>query len=145
MNTGLHIVCPHCNAINRVPSSRLDEHPNCGKCQQALFNGKPIKLDDGQLEYHIKRNDIPVLVDFWAQWCEPCKMMAPQFESAAHLLEPRARLAKVDIQTQHFLASRYVIHSIPMLVLFHHGKEVARNAGVISSQDLVKWVKKQLS
>ena len=144
MNTSLHIVCPHCNTINRLPSSRLSEHPNCGTCQQALFNGKPIKLEHDQFDRHIERNDIPVLIDFWAQWCGPCKMMAPQFESAAPLLEPKVRLAKVNTEAQPSLASRYAIQSIPMLVLFNHGKEVARNAGVISSQDLVKWVNKQL-
>ncbi|KTC82613.1 thioredoxin TrxC [Legionella cherrii] len=144
MNTSLHVVCPHCNTINRVPSSRLSQHPNCGKCQQSLFNGKPISLQQDQFDRHIERNDIPVLIDFWAQWCGPCKMMAPQFESAARLLEPRVRLAKVDTEAQPYLASRFTIQSIPMLVLFRHGKEIARNAGVISSQDLVKWVNKHL-
>lgn len=144
MNTGLHIICPHCNTINQLPASRLEERPNCGKCHQALFNSKPVNLDTTQFTRYLEHNDIPVLVDFWAEWCGPCKMMAPQFASAAGLLEPKMRLAKVDIEAHSSLASRYAIQSIPMIVLFHRGKEIGRNAGVMGSQDLVRWVELQI-
>ena len=144
MNDTTHIVCPHCHTINRLPITRLTEHPNCGKCQKALFNGKPILLNQTLFERHINHNDIPVLVDFWAEWCGPCKMMAPFFESAAALLEPRARLIKVNIETEQDLAARYAIQSIPTLVLFLHGKELARNSGAMGTQEIVRWVTQKL-
>lgn len=144
MSETIYILCPHCHAINRLPASRLTEQPHCGKCQSALFDGKPIILNQNHFERHINRDDIPVLVDFWAQWCGPCKMMAPHFESAARLLEPRVRLAKVNIEAEQALASRYAIQSIPTLLLFHHGREIARNNGAMGSNDIVQWVNKQL-
>ncbi|PWY54091.1 thiol reductase thioredoxin [Legionella qingyii] len=145
MNDPMHIVCPHCHTINRLPESRLNQHPNCGKCKKELFDGKPIQLNQKLFEQHINRNDIPVLVDFWAQWCGPCKMMAPYFESAAGLLEPKVRLVKVNTETEHALASHYTIQSIPTLMLIVHGKEVARHSGVMGVQDIVRWVNQQLS
>ncbi|KTD05452.1 thioredoxin TrxC [Fluoribacter gormanii] len=144
MSDPMHIVCPHCHIINRLPETRLNEHPNCGKCKKELFDGKPIQLTQTLFERHINRNDIPVLVDFWAQWCGPCKMMAPYFESAAGLLEPNLRLVKVNTETEQALASHYAIQSIPTLMLFLHGKEVARHSGVMGVQDIVRWVNQQL-
>lgn len=144
MNDTMHIVCPHCNTINRLLATRLIEHPNCGKCQKALFYGKPITLSQALFDRHINHNDIPVLVDFWAQWCGPCKMMAPHFESAAAFLEPRVRLVKVNIETEQALASRYGIQSIPTLMLFLHGKEIAKSAGAMGTQELIRWVNQNL-
>lgn len=144
MSDAMHIVCPHCHTINRLPETRLNEHPNCGKCQKALFDGKPVQLNQSFFEQHINRNDIPVLVDFWAQWCGPCKMMAPHFESAASLLEPKVRLAKVNTEVERTLATHYTIQSIPTLMLFLHGKEVARSSGVMGAQDIVRWVNQHL-
>ncbi len=140
----MHIVCPHCNTTNRLLSTRLTEHPKCGKCQKLLFAGKPISLDQTLFERHINSNDIPILVDFWAEWCGPCKIMAPHFESAATILEPKVRLIKINTETQQALAARYTIQSIPTLMLLLHGKEVARNAGVMSAQDIVRWVNQYL-
>jgi len=141
----LNIVCPHCQAVNRVPAARLAQGPNCGKCHQALFTGHPVALTAASFAKHIERSDIPVLVDFWAPWCGPCKMMAPQFEQAARLLEPRLRLAKVDTEAEPMLGAQFGIRSIPTLALFSGGREVARQAGAMGAQDIVRWVQAQLS
>ncbi len=145
MSDTLNIVCPHCQAVNRVPAARLAQGPNCGKCHQALFTGHPVALTAASFAKHIERSDIPVLVDFWAPWCGPCKMMAPQFEQAARLLEPRLRLAKVDTEAEPMLGAQFGIRSIPTLALFSGGREVARQAGAMGAQDIVRWVQAQLS
>ncbi|AHE66639.1 thioredoxin TrxC [Legionella oakridgensis] len=144
MNDPIHIVCPHCHTTNRLPSMRLIEHPKCGKCQKWLFDGKPVALDHALFEHHLQNNDIPLLVDFWAEWCGPCKVMAPYFESAARLLEPKIRLVKINTEIQQVLASRYRIQSIPTLMLTVHGKEIARSSGVMGTQDIVRWVNQHL-
>jgi thioredoxin 2 len=136
----LHIVCPHCDAINRLPAQRLDRQPSCGQCHGPLFNGHPLALRAGNFDRHVSRNDIPVLIDFWAPWCGPCKMMAPQFEQAATLLEPRVRLVKVDTQAEPKLGDRHNIRSIPTLILFGKGHEIARQSGAMGAQDIVRWV-----
>ncbi len=140
MSDSLHIVCPHCESINRVPTAKLADQPNCGRCQQPLFTGAPIELTTAAFTRHVERNDIPVLVDFWAPWCGPCKMMAPQFAQAARLLEPKLRLAKVNTEAEPQLAARFGIRSIPTLALFQGGREIARQAGAMGAQDIVRWV-----
>jgi len=144
MAAPLHIACPHCHSLNRVPADRLAAHPNCGRCHQPLFIGKPVDLDADSFARHIERSDLPVLVDFWAPWCGPCKMMAPQFEQAARLLEPHVRLAKVNTENEQVLGARYGIRSIPTMVLFRGGHEVARQSGAMGAQDIVRWVRAQL-
>lgn len=141
MNDSIHVVCPYCQTINRLLSTRLTDNPKCGKCQHTLFDGKPLALNDAQFEHYLKKNDIPLLVDFWAEWCGPCKMMAPYFEAAAKLLEPKIRFVKINTESQQGLAARYRIQSIPTLMLFSHGAEQARHCGVMSAQDIVRWVK----
>lgn len=139
-NEFMHIVCPQCDVINRIPSARLSEAPKCGKCHHPLFNGHPIELTGSSFQKHISHNDISVLVDFWAPWCGPCKMMAPQFAQAAIQLEPKVRLAKVNTEIEQMLGAQFGIHSIPTLVLFQHGREVARQSGAMGGADIVRWV-----
>ena len=140
MTDSVHIVCPHCQSINRVPTAKMDDHPNCGRCQRPLFTGAPIELTAAMFARHVERNGIPLLVDFWAPWCGPCKMMAPQFQQAARQLEPKVRLAKVNTEAEPHLAAQLGIRSIPTLVLFESGREIARQAGAMGVQDIVRWV-----
>ncbi len=144
MTEALHIVCAHCGSINRVPEAKLTAGGKCGKCHQPLFAGVPVNLNAGNFIRMISKNDIPVLVDFWASWCGPCKMMAPVFEQAAQQMEPRIRLAKVNTETEQTLAAQYNIRSIPTLVIFRRGQEVARMAGALDLPGLISWVNQHI-
>ncbi|GIX34433.1 MAG: thiol reductase thioredoxin [Lysobacteraceae bacterium] len=138
-DASLLVACPDCHALNRVPVARLAELPKCGKCGGALFQGKPLALDERAFQAHVERAGLPVLVDFWAPWCGPCRMMTPHFEAAARELEPRVRLAKVDTEAHPALAARFGIRSIPTLVLFRGGQELARQSGARTAADIVRW------
>lgn len=140
----LHIVCPHCGGINRLPPDKLASGGKCGKCKQALFTGQPISLTAENFSRHISRSDVPLLVDFWAPWCGPCKMMAPVFSQAAAQLEPKMRLAKVDTEQQQVLAAQYNIRSIPTLAVFKGGQEVARMAGAMDLNGLLVWARQHI-
>ena len=144
MSESLHVVCPACDAINRVPGDRLGSGPKCGQCHRPLFNAAPVPLDEGRFARHLARSDVPLLVDFWAPWCGPCRMMAPAFEAAARELEPRVRLVKVNTEEAQGLASRLGIRSIPTLALFRGGVEVARTAGAMDTRGIVAWARQGL-
>jgi thioredoxin 2 len=135
----MHVVCPHCSAINRVPEERLQQHPQCGSCHQALFGPAPLQLGDADFERFVARSELPLLVDFWAPWCGPCRMMAPQFEQAAQMLQGRAVLAKVNSDDNPQASVRHRIRSIPTLLLFRNGQEVRRHSGVMPAREIVRW------
>lgn len=139
-----HVVCPECNATNAIPEDRLHDNPRCGKCKAPLFGAHSVPLNGPGFEKHISANDIPVLVDFWAPWCGPCRTMAPAFEEAASQLEPAMRLAKLNTEEEQSIGARFGIRSIPTLVLFHKGREVARQAGAMMAGDIVRWARSRV-
>lgn len=140
MDQHRHIVCPHCDAVNRIPNNKNPLEGKCGKCHKQLFQSQPLSLTESRFEKHIN-GDIPALVDFWAPWCGPCRVMAPVFEQAAVRLEPELRLIKINTEEEQRLASRFAIRSIPTLALFKRGAEVARIAGAMDLQQLLGWVR----
>ena len=145
MSELLHVACPHCDALNRVPRDKLAAGGRCGACHQPLFEGRPLALDGARFLRHFEKSDLPLLIDFWAPWCGPCRVMAPEFERAAGRLEPQLRLAKINIDENPAVAERFAVRSIPTLVLARHGRELARTAGAQSAAQLEDWARGHLA
>ena len=141
MKQPVHVVCHHCHSLNRLPAARLADRPNCGQCHASLFTGRPLPLTVADFDLHASRSDIPLVVDFWASWCGPCQVMAPAYQQAAKFLEPDIRLGKVNADEEPRLASRFGISNIPTLIVFRGGGELARQSGVMETQDIVRGVR----
>jgi thioredoxin 2 len=144
MNDAPHIVCPRCGAVNRVPAAKPVAAARYGKCRSPLFEGHPVALSETAFRRHLERDDIPLLVDFWAPWCGPCRAMAPAYEEATRQLEPGVRVAKVNTEEAQALAGQLGIRSIPTLALFGGGREVARTAGAMDTASILAWVRQHL-
>ncbi|NIP18585.1 MAG: thioredoxin TrxC [Xanthomonadales bacterium] len=144
MSFSRKVVCPYCQAVNRIPADRLGDNPLCGRCKEELFRARPTELTQENFQREISASEVPVLVDFWAPWCGPCKMMAPAFEKAAVSLEPRVRLAKLNTDEAQEIAGQMGIRSIPTLILFDKGMEVARHSGAMMAGDIENWVNANL-
>jgi thioredoxin 2 len=144
MDQLLHVVCPRCDTINRLPQPKLAAGGRCGQCKNPLFEGHPVALDTARFERHLEKGDLPLLIDFWAPWCGPCRTMAPEFERAAAALEPAVRLVKVNVDEEPALAERFAVRSIPTLALARHGREIARTAGARSAAQLAEWARERL-
>jgi thioredoxin 2 len=139
-----HIVCGHCGQVNRIPADQPAGDANCGACHKALFSGHPLEVDEAGFAKHVTEGSIPVLVDVWAPWCGPCRMMAPEFERAAGILEPEVRLGKLNSDEAQRLAGQLNIRGIPTLLLMQGGREVARQAGAMSADRIVAWTRANL-
>ena len=140
----LLVACPTDASVNRVPRAKLDRNPKCGRCHNPLFAGKVVELNGANFDSHAIKSDLPVVIDFWAELCGPCRMMTPNFEMAAPRLEPRVRLGKLDTEAEPAIAGRYGIRSIPSTIMIRKGQEIARTSGAMPTSAIVDWVEQAL-
>ena len=140
MKNDLHLVCPHCQSINRVPTAKLSEHPNCGRCQQPLFTGEPIELTTATFSRHVERSDLPLLVDFWAPWCGPCRSFGPIFEDVAEERSGKMRFVKVNTEAERELSARFRIRSIPTIMMFKNGEVIDMLNGAVPKAPFDSWL-----
>ena len=140
-----HVVCSHCGSVNRIPPAKSALAAKCGKCGAKLFDGNPNDVDSNIFEQQISRSSVPVLVDIWAPWCGPCRTMAPSFRAAADQLEPDVRLIKLNSDEQQQVAARLGIRGIPTMILFHHGREIARQSGAMPASHIVQWTRQAVA
>lgn len=138
------VACPTDGALNRVPRAKLDRNPKCGRCRNPLFEGRVVELNAANFDSHALRSDLPIVIDFWAEWCGPCRLMTPNFEAAAPRLEPRVRLGKLDTEAESAIAGRYGIRGIPSMVMIRKGREIARTSGAMPTSAIVDWVEQAL-
>ncbi len=144
MSEFTHIVCPHCNGTNRIPSGTVPAEAKCGRCKQSILDTKPIELTTENIRQHLEKNDIPVIIDFWAPWCGPCKTMGPNFEQASRSFRGEVRFAKVNTEDQQSQGAQFNIRSIPTLILFKNGKEVDRVSGALEASQLTSWIRQKI-
>lgn len=144
MSEFTHIVCPYCNGTNRIPSGTVPNEAKCGRCKKSILDTKPIELNRDNFQQHLEKNDIPVLIDFWAPWCGPCKIMGPNFEKASSNFKAKVRFAKVNTEDQQSLGAHFNIRSIPTLVLFKNAKEIDRVSGALDANQLIEWLNKKI-
>jgi len=140
----LIVACPVDASLNRVPLAKLDRKPKCGRCHNPLFQGKAVELNAANFDAQALKSDLPIVIDFWAEWCGPCRMMSPNFEMAAARLEPRVRLGKLDTEAEPAIAGRYGIRGIPSMVMIRKGRELARTSGAMPTSAIVDWVEQAL-
>ena len=144
MSDFIHIVCPYCNGTNRIPAGRVPDQANCGRCKKSILDTKPIELSSENIQQHLEKNDIPVIIDFWAPWCGPGKIMGHNFEQASHSFRGKVRFAKINTQEHESLGAHFNIRSIPTLVLFKKGKEIDRVSGALDVGQLTDWLKQKV-
>lgn len=140
----MQVVCPSCQAINRLPAGRNSKDAQCGKCKDKLFQSRALDVSSAVFTRHLQKNEIPVVVDFWAEWCGPCKMMGPNFQAAAAELEPACRFLKLNTEMAQDISAQFSIRSIPTMIIYKSGKEVARTSGAMDKSQIVNWVKQYI-